>query len=165
MNRDASFLPNLRHLAATVAVLHRGSVSAAARAIHLTQPAVTQAVANIEAELGGCVFDRSAFGVSATPAGRRAGLRLERALEHVSTGLTEAGASRAEGGSRAEYRVTATQLKAVAEVAAAGGIAPLVPPPPLPPAAPPAPAPKWWRWRWTFPRTGTCGATAHTRSP
>ncbi len=123
MNRDASFLPNLRHLAATVAVLHRGSVSAAARAIHLTQPAVTQAVANIEAELGGCVFDRSAFGVSATPAGRRAGLRLERALEHVSTGLTEAGASRAEGGSRAEYRVTATQLKAVAEVAAAGGIA------------------------------------------
>ena len=44
--------PNLRHLVLFDQVVRRGSVSAAARATHLSQPAVTQAVAHIEAALG-----------------------------------------------------------------------------------------------------------------
>lgn len=50
-----SAIPNLRHLCALRAVLETGGVSAAACAIHLTQPAVTQAIASEEALLAlGC---------------------------------------------------------------------------------------------------------------
>jgi DNA-binding transcriptional LysR family regulator len=123
MGKPKSSLPNLRHLAATVAVIHRGSISAAARAIHLTQPAVTQAVSGLELAVGGRLFERNARGVVVTALGRRSGLRLERALEHVSIGLIEAGAG---AGSRATLarHVTATQLLAVAEVVEADGIGP-----------------------------------------
>ena len=39
---------NLRHLASVAAVVSRGSVSAAAGTVHLTQPAVTQAIARVD---------------------------------------------------------------------------------------------------------------------
>ena len=38
---------NIRHLAAMAAVVELGSVSLAARAVNLTQPAVTQGIAKL----------------------------------------------------------------------------------------------------------------------
>ena len=38
---------NIRHLAAMAAVVEQGSVSLAARAVNLTQPAVTQGIAKL----------------------------------------------------------------------------------------------------------------------
>ena len=66
MNRP---LPNLRHLGLFLEVVRRGSISAAARAAHLSQPAVTQAVAAVEAALGGKLLLRSVQGLQPTPAG------------------------------------------------------------------------------------------------
>ncbi|MFX8223177.1 LysR family transcriptional regulator, partial [Acinetobacter baumannii] len=39
---------NLRHLRAFLAIMESGSVTAAAREVHLTQPAVTQGIAKLE---------------------------------------------------------------------------------------------------------------------
>lgn len=50
----------LRHIEVFQAVMETGSMSAAARLIHLTQPAVSRAVANAEAQLGYPLFHRSA---------------------------------------------------------------------------------------------------------
>lgn len=57
-------------LSAFRAVAREGGFSRAARAIHKTQPAVSQSVAALEAELGVRLFDRAAKGVRLTDEGR-----------------------------------------------------------------------------------------------
>lgn len=121
MKKTPSDLPNVRHLTAAIAVLQQRSISAAARSVHLTQPAVTQAMNALEQSMGGRLFDRSAQGIRPTETGQRTGLRLERALEQISLGLLEAGAASTQRAALARS-VTATQLRAVSEVVAAGGI-------------------------------------------
>ena len=61
---------NLSKLKYVVAVDRDGSISAAAKAMHVTQSAVTKAVADVEVDLGFALFDRRARGVVATAAGR-----------------------------------------------------------------------------------------------
>ncbi len=90
--------------------------------MHVTQPAVTQAVASLEKAVGGRLFERHPHGVDATPVGNRVAVRLERALEQVALGLIEAGAPLGSRGALSRS-VTTTQLRAVAEVVSAGGIA------------------------------------------
>ena len=70
-------VPNLRHLALFDSVVRRGSVSAAARAAHLSQPAVTQAVAHIETALGARLLERSYAGLALTGTGKAAAQRVE----------------------------------------------------------------------------------------
>ena len=82
-------LPNLRHLALCCRVAGEGSVSAAARALHLTQPAVTQALQSVERELGGPLFRREAGVLVLTTEGSLACARLERALELLRRALAE----------------------------------------------------------------------------
>jgi DNA-binding transcriptional LysR family regulator len=79
-----------RKLATLRAVVEHGSLSAAARACSLTQPAVSRQVAVLEAQLGTLLVERTRRGVRPTPAGRllaehAAGIerRLERAEEEV----------------------------------------------------------------------------------
>ena len=59
---------NLRHLRALASIARLGSISAAAEAINLTQPAITQALAKFETHLGQPFFERRANGMTATPA-------------------------------------------------------------------------------------------------
>ncbi|MGN6495747.1 MAG: helix-turn-helix domain-containing protein, partial [Tsuneonella sp.] len=59
--------PNIRHLAAVAATVRHGTVTAAAKAINLTQPALTQAIARVEAELDCTLFERSAAGMKPAP--------------------------------------------------------------------------------------------------
>src|SRR6516164_8603983 len=73
--------PNLRHLVLFDSVVRRGSVSAAARTAHLSQPAVTQAVGHIEAALGARLLQRSYSGLALTGVGNAAAQRIDRALE------------------------------------------------------------------------------------
>ena len=68
-------MPNLRHLAVLCAVAQRGSLSAAARTMHLTQPAVSQAIAALEREFGLALFVRNSLGVTPTVAGRACATR------------------------------------------------------------------------------------------
>lgn len=103
---QSSWSFNLRHLAAVAAVVHRGSVSAAAGTVHLTQPAVTQAIARVEALLGVQLFERRTDGMTPLPPARALAERVERALGLI--------------GSR---RVTTAQMRAFLAVADSGGYA------------------------------------------
>jgi DNA-binding transcriptional LysR family regulator len=116
--------PNLRHLVLFDAVVRRGSVSAAARAAHLSQPAVTQAVAQVEAALGARLMQRSYAGLALTGAGRAAAQRIERALQMLREALS-AVRPRAPGAHDGEVLrgITSTQLQALMAVAETGAFA------------------------------------------
>jgi DNA-binding transcriptional LysR family regulator len=82
---------DLDDFAAVRAVVRHGTFSAAADALHVSQPALSRRVARIEDELGGKLFDRGARHAAPTALGRalaEAGQRVEaerdRALEEAS---------------------------------------------------------------------------------
>lgn len=62
-------LPTLRQLRTFVAVAERGSITEAARALNLTQPAASQQLREIERSLGGKLFDRAAGRLVPTASG------------------------------------------------------------------------------------------------
>jgi len=77
-------------LRALVAIADCGSIRSAAESLHLTQPAITKAIRDLEAELGLMLLVRGARGVTLTAEGRvllaRArmiGRELERAEEEL----------------------------------------------------------------------------------
>src|SRR6218665_3656253 len=61
-----SLRAKLRGLRAMVAVVHQGALGKAAEVLHLSQPAVTRALQDIEAGLGFPLFDRTAPGMFPT---------------------------------------------------------------------------------------------------
>lgn len=94
---------NLRHLRAALAIARLGSISAAAQAIHISQPAITQGIAKLEAQIGQPLFERRTDGMIATEAGDLFFPRIETALAQI-----------------ASPRVTMTQLRALIALASAG---------------------------------------------
>lgn len=66
-----------------VAVADAGTVTAAARQVHLTQPAVSRRIQQLEADLGVELFDRRSRGMTLTPAGRALMARAQGLLEEV----------------------------------------------------------------------------------
>lgn len=76
---------NIRHLAALAAVVRSGSISAAARVVNLTQPAVTQGIAKLEAQLGFLLFDRTPTGIVPREEARILAGRVEAALRLMGT--------------------------------------------------------------------------------
>jgi molybdate transport repressor ModE-like protein len=116
----ASLLPNLRHLAVLRAVARHGSITAAAREVHLSQPAVTQAVAALERSFGVPLFDRTGRGVVPTSSGAACAARVARALEQLREALPEA--PRPPPGDPEPLRgITAAQLEALVTVVEGGG--------------------------------------------
>ncbi len=61
----------LRHLRTFLAVFEEGSITAAARRLHVAQPAVTRQIRQLEASVGQQLFGRSPQGVTPTSAGAR----------------------------------------------------------------------------------------------
>lgn len=76
---------NVRHLACLVAVVQRGSVSAASRSVNISQPAVTQGIAKLERDIGLPLFDRSAKGMAPLPHTPGFALRAEIALRLIGS--------------------------------------------------------------------------------
>lgn len=76
---------NLRHLRATVEIADRGTMNAAAAAVNLTQPAITQALARFEGLLGVPLFDRRHDGMTVTDAGALLVPRFRSALDHIAS--------------------------------------------------------------------------------
>ena len=70
----------LRQLRQVLALAQHGSVGRAAAALHMTQPALSRSVKQIEAETGSVLFFRTAAGVTPTDQGR---LVIRRARELV----------------------------------------------------------------------------------
>lgn len=62
---------NLHHLKVFLAVAEAGSISAGAEQLHISQPAVTREIRDLEASVGIQLFDRQTRGVSLTEAGER----------------------------------------------------------------------------------------------
>jgi DNA-binding transcriptional LysR family regulator len=62
---------NLHHLKVFLAVAEAGSISAGAARLHISQPAVTREIRDLEASLELRLFDRQARGVRLTEGGRR----------------------------------------------------------------------------------------------
>jgi DNA-binding transcriptional LysR family regulator len=60
---------NPRHLRYFVAVAEAGQITAAAQKLHLAQPALSQAIAQLERQLGVELLRRNPHGVTLTPAG------------------------------------------------------------------------------------------------
>lgn len=118
-------IPNLRHLAVFCAVARLGSVSAAARAAHLSQPAVTQAIRSLEEAFGSPLFARTVRGMEPTEAGRLCAGRVAGALQRLEAAITamapEAQPRAGWSGTRA---ITARQLQALAAAVDAGGFGP-----------------------------------------
>lgn len=114
-----SLIPNLRHLHVLSEVARTGSVSAAARAVHLSQPAVTQAVAALERELGTSLFERSARGVAPTAAGALCIARVDRAIGQLRDGIADASRS-PRAGADPLRAITTAQLEALVAVVEQG---------------------------------------------
>jgi DNA-binding transcriptional LysR family regulator len=79
--------PNLRHLRVFQAVALLGSVSAASREARLSQPAVTQAIAKLEAQLDVVLFERHQSGCYLTEYGRTYLARTDRMFAEMEQGL------------------------------------------------------------------------------
>lgn len=94
---------NLRHLASLAAITRLGSLSAAAQAISLTQPALTQGLAKLERQFGEPLFERLPSGMSPTAATQMLVPRIEVAFAHI-----------------ASPRVTMAQMRALIALADAG---------------------------------------------
>lgn len=82
-------VPNLRHLQAFLEVVALGGINAAAAKMHLTQSAVTQAIAAVERHFGVALFTRSSTGMHPTPAGTVCAERIERALTQLREAMEE----------------------------------------------------------------------------
>ena len=74
---------DLRRLRLFLAVVDEGGFTAAARAVHVAQPAVSLAVRELEEELGAPLLVRSRHGV--TPHPRRRGPRPARSARRCAT--------------------------------------------------------------------------------
>jgi DNA-binding transcriptional LysR family regulator len=97
---------NLRHLRAFVETVRLGRISAAADVVHVSQPALTQGLAKLEAQLGQRLFDRQPGGMVATPEAGPFAARVSTALAQINS-----------------HRVTMTQLHALIALATHGSYA------------------------------------------
>lgn len=105
---------NFRHLAAFVKIVDEGSLLAASRAVHMSQPALTQAVNGLESQLAERLFDRQSDGMAPTAAAQIVYPRFKAALAHlpanrVTSTQARAFVALAQGGSYTEAS-TATGL-------------------------------------------------------
>jgi LysR family transcriptional regulator of gallate degradation len=76
--------PHLKKLRAVRAVAASGSTARAAEVLHLSQPAVTRAVRDVERTLELQVFERNARGMALTEGGRVLTARLERSFTQLA---------------------------------------------------------------------------------
>lgn len=114
---------NLRHLRAFREVARRNNVSEASGYVHLSQPAITQAIAKLEDLLDIRLFDRRTDGMFVTDIGERFLARVDRALTFLARGasaaLQTAPRSRNRGFNNFDQLLTATQLRALVAVSRA----------------------------------------------
>jgi DNA-binding transcriptional LysR family regulator len=111
---------NLRHLRALSAISTLGSMNAAAQAVNLSQPALTQGLAKLERQLGVPLFDRHPDGVSPTEAGILMAERAATAFDHLTVATKPVLRRGGRGFARPEQLMTASQVHAFLALADAG---------------------------------------------
>lgn len=113
---NAPFDLNLRHLRAIPRIARAGSMSAAADAVSLSQPALTQGLAKIERLIDVVLFERRSDGMVPTAAGTILAGRIDVAFAHLASGMRRG----PRGFARPEQLMTATQLRAFLALADTG---------------------------------------------
>jgi DNA-binding transcriptional LysR family regulator len=99
---------NLRHLRAMLAIREHGSITAAAEAVFLSQPALTQGIAKLERQLGSKLIERQTAGMRATSVGDMVSERVRAALSQLAAGTRGI----ARGFDHRARLMTMTQLRA-----------------------------------------------------
>ncbi len=107
-------IPNLRHLRMVQVIGQLGGVSSASRELSTSQPAVSQAVANLEAVIGTPIFDRCKTGTYPTPLGKQYLLRLDRFFGILDNVVSQVmgGPENDHHGAKVDRLMTVTQLRA-----------------------------------------------------
>jgi LysR family transcriptional regulator of gallate degradation len=114
---------NLRHLRVAREVARLGSISAAARAVALSQPAITQAIAALERLYGVSLFNRTNSGVSPTEAGELLAERIDRAFVHLREAIADLARAvprEVSAQRRAERAMTTAQLNTLVAIVERG---------------------------------------------
>ena len=115
-SRDLS----LRRLAIFAAVSRLGSMSAAALEIGVGQPAVSSAVAKLEADLGERLLERGVAGAALTEAGAIVARRLHRMAEQLEAAVRRASGVDAGRAALAVRALTSVQVRGHRAVAGEG---------------------------------------------
>jgi DNA-binding transcriptional LysR family regulator len=92
-----------RRLQCFIGVFEKGSVSAAAQALHMTQPPLSVMLRKLESELGVTLFNREANRLVPTPAGELFYLRAKELLNSMNAIRRELGET--QSGSRGTVRI------------------------------------------------------------
>ena len=103
--------PNLRHLRMVQVIGRVGGVSGAARELFTSQPAVTQAMTKLEAEIGTPIFERRATGTYPTVPGKQYLLRIDRFFEILDKAIAHVVLGQQAEEPRVDRLVTGTQLR------------------------------------------------------
>jgi DNA-binding transcriptional LysR family regulator len=102
-------------------VVQLGSMAAAARACHLSEPAVTHAIASLENSFAARLLERSSKGAVPTAAGEAVSKGFQRVLEEIDEAVAQI-RRKANGGSADAGRyVRMSQLRALFAVVEHGG--------------------------------------------
>ncbi len=116
-------IPNLRHLRAFREVAECGNISHASDRVHLSQPAITQAIAKLEDTLDVGLFERRKDGMYVTEPGQLFLGRVERALAFLERGARDALQMGQRKGGRGfgkfDQLLTSAQLRALTAVSKA----------------------------------------------
>jgi len=111
-----TIIPNIRHLRAFREVAEQKGISAAAKRVHLSQPAVTQAIAGLESKLELALFDRKTEGMFVTEPGQKFLARVQGFFSHLEEGASLSARAGSRNGAKQAANfcnnVTASQLRA-----------------------------------------------------
>jgi LysR family transcriptional regulator of gallate degradation len=122
--RNRLDFPSLRQLRAFEAVARRKSIGAAARELGLSQPAVTQMVAQIEAALAVNLLERGRTGTYLTALGSVLLPRVQRLFALIQSALCDpvfgASLSGRETTKSVENKITDTHIRALTAIAECG---------------------------------------------
>jgi LysR family transcriptional regulator, regulator for genes of the gallate degradation pathway len=113
---------SLRHLKLFESVARLSSVRRASEECHLSQPAVTQAIAKLEDEVGASLLERGASGSFLNPLGAIFHRRTERLFAQIEEGLVELGVPAGHAPVMAS-RITRSQVRSLIAIVENGSFA------------------------------------------
>jgi LysR family transcriptional regulator of gallate degradation len=114
-------LPSIRQLRVFAAVAASQSISAAAKAVNLSQPGATEAVRVLEERIGTRLFERNGSGCYLTASGTILLPRVQRFFDQLRIALSDAGGNALNGEQVREvavHRITGPQIRSLIAVAA-----------------------------------------------
>jgi DNA-binding transcriptional LysR family regulator len=119
--------PSLRQLRAFEAAARRKSIGSAAKELGLSQPAVTQMLAQLETALAVTLFERRANGSFPTPLGSVLLPRVQRLFAHIQSALRDpvvgVSLSGRETTKSVENKITDTHIRSLTAIAECGSFA------------------------------------------